>query len=236
MIKKFPEMDFTDLKEFLLKHKIIPKTWSDRNFNLLKSNHKFAYSMALWDKKLSKKKSSDHPNAFISENRADSIQMIPVLLYGYRKPFLLLFRSCIENTLKHIYYFDHPVEFWLMLNREKHFLKFEELISYCKENPKLQGLDSANFLKPYFFTTSRFIHAESLANKNIAKVLSEMKFEQDFYETWSKNTEKLSCHINLLLAVFHKDIFFNMHREEQRLILGCLDGRCKKILHDITRI
>ncbi len=41
---------------------------------------------------------------------------------GYEKLAMILLRDILENTLKFIYYCDHPIEFILLEDKDKNYI------------------------------------------------------------------------------------------------------------------
>ena len=81
-----------------------------------KKIHRATYSLMLWRFRL--KGGAEHGRVFIEEVASDALQILPQTLMGYGKTAKLLTRGVIENTLRHIYFSDHPVEF-LRMNRDR---------------------------------------------------------------------------------------------------------------------
>jgi hypothetical protein len=84
---------------------------------------------------------------------------------GCKKAANVLLRGMIENTLRHIHYFDHSIEFQMLMLDEEH-MPFRELLQYSRKHPALsKAIREAACLEDLeqtYKTSSKFIHAQSL--------------------------------------------------------------------------
>jgi len=209
MPNAFVSKDYEDFRFYLERHNLFPKTWNKKLENNLKRMHRVVYSFALWDFSFSKR--DEHKKSFIREIRSESVQIIPLLLLGYVKPVKFLERSIIENTLRQIYFYDHPVEYQFLKNKEKYFIKIKELIDYAKDHPKLEGKIEEFKIIPKLYDRyaklSQHVHSRASVGMELKKSLAKIKFDEDYFIAYGKEFYNCGENINLLLSIFHKDIF-----------------------------
>src|SRR5258707_11561346 len=98
--------------------------------------HRATFNLILWRFRLSGLPT--HGQVFIEEIASDALQILPQILMGYGKTAKLLTRGIVENTLRHLYFSDHPIEFGRMNSEPKWYVKMEELFEYAKIHPILR--------------------------------------------------------------------------------------------------
>src|SRR5712671_4757978 len=108
--------DFDAVMQFLAERGTISHAPSASLKANARKIHEATYSLILWRFRL--QRLPDHGKTFIHEVASDALQILPQVLMGYGKTATLLARGVIENTLRHIYFSDHPIEFARM-NRDK---------------------------------------------------------------------------------------------------------------------
>lgn len=114
--------DFKEIKEYF---DDIPIPFAPENINIIKKVHETIYGYLIFKSKL---KINNHANIFLAEIQSDYLQLIPLVLSGYEKLAMILLRDILENTLKFIYYFHHPIEFIQLEEKNKNYIFFEELV------------------------------------------------------------------------------------------------------------
>lgn len=121
--------DFARVLEFLRGTRVVPQDASDAMLEHAKSIHRKTYCLILWRFRITDLPMSGQ--AFMDEIASDAIQLLPQIMMGYSKPTKLLMRGIVENTLRHIYFTDHPVEY-IRLNRDKKwYVNVETLFEYA---------------------------------------------------------------------------------------------------------
>ena len=235
MTSKFILQDYKDFKSYLEKNNILPKNWKINSEKTLKKMHKIVYSFALWDFNFPKRK--EHQRSFIREIRSESIQIIPLLLLGYMKPVKFLERGIIENSLKHIYFYDHPIEYHFLKTREKYFIKFNELIDYAKEHPKLKGKIERFGVLPRLYERytklSQHIHSKAVVGMELKKSLSKIKFSEKNFVEYGEEFYRCGVNINLLLSLFHKDVFDKIENNYDNFISTLFGRRYRGLFRDL---
>jgi hypothetical protein len=230
----FVESDFENMKSFLKKKGIISEEWLKDNQDKLATFHELVSSFVVWNHHLRKKE--EHQRYFIGETRSDSINIILAVLSGSKKAVNLLLRGIIENTLNHIYYFDHPIEFQLISINDE-YLTFKELISYVKKHPLmagcLEGTQVLSRLEQGHKTTSKFVHSQSPQFMQNFQSLCEIKFDPRFFDWAVKKFKSVTSDLNILLVLLHYEDFKTMHRDYRKLVMKVITRENKKILSTI---
>jgi hypothetical protein len=225
----FIESDFKDLKNYLLKKSLVNNVWINENEKTLWKMHRIIYSFIIWDYHLPHDGSG---RIFISELVSDSIQTIVLCLNGYTKSVALLLRGIIENILRYIYYYDHPIEFtWL---ESGHFLQIDALINYTKKHPKFNEiprmLDVLSEIKGQHKTISRYVHAQAVEHMQLTKSIEEINFKHDFFEWYINQLISLGSNVNLILSIFNREEFDNFIKNYQSLIVRRIEANDRKIV------
>src|SRR6266851_3315275 len=125
--------DFNGVLDFFKSRRIISQSPPSQLIGGAKKLHRATYSLILWRFRL--KNLPEHGQVFIEEIASDALQILPQALMGYGKTTKLLARGVIENTLRHLYFTDHPVEFARMNREKKWYLSIEDLIEYLLSHP-----------------------------------------------------------------------------------------------------
>lgn len=100
------EDDYKDVKTQLKKQfNFIPAQTQEKSLNSL---HKWIFCLCNLVYGLSK--IDNERLEFLHELHSDSIQLLVLVPLGLKKSIFLALRSCIEDTLKYLYYKDHPIE------------------------------------------------------------------------------------------------------------------------------
>lgn len=238
MPHNFLSSDFDDLKNHLIKESLITKNWDTQKIKALEEIHKVVYSFSLWDYN-TPKPTSDNQKIFLNEIRSDTIQSIPLVLMGYKKPTLLLLRSTLENSLKHIYFFDHPVEFtWLTSpSKEKYFVSMDSLYEYIKSHPSLDKVNEVDLIpkfKTEYSEISKYIHSRHRAYMQLKKSLSGICFDEQFFIDYSKKLKTLGSDINFLFVLFHKSRFEKFDYTHRDLIMETMNKEYKRVFAGIA--
>lgn len=228
------ETDFEDLKTFLMKIRIISSKWLKQNSSRFKVFHKLTFPFLIWDHCLTHKE--PYRRYFVREARSDSIHAVLTVLIGCRKSASLLLRGLIEDILRHIYYFDHPVEFNL-LSKYKEYVPFRDLITYVKKHPKLSRLlektDCLARLQQVYETTSKYVHAKSEKFMQLSKALDEIKFDQTYFDWHIEQLKLVASDLNLLLVIHEFEEFRVVKGEYRKAILETMSRANKKLLSEI---
>jgi hypothetical protein len=96
-------------------------------------------SMQAWRSELLEQLLHEDALAFYLEAQNDAVTSHYLARQGCWRPALKALRSCIENVMQSLYYYEHPVELKLW-HQGKHFLQRAGLIAYLESHPNLIGL------------------------------------------------------------------------------------------------
>lgn len=232
----FLEKDFEDLKKFLIKKRLISTDEPTEILIDLKHVHKVCYSFALWDHNLAKIKYNGR--VFLKEIKSDAIQSIPLLLLGFKKPVSILLRGIIENSLKHVYFIDHPVEFEWLTSKFKYFPTMGDLYDYTKSHPSLKNviekIDIVDVLKQKYIKSSMLVHSRDVSHMQLVKSLSSIKRDEEFIKDYKSDLVDVGNVINLMFGQIHKKRFNRFNQFSQETILNCMNRKTKRIFHGIA--
>lgn len=214
----FAAIDLQAMKDYLIKDLKIEEGIVKNISAELKESHQIVFSFLIWDHYFEGVQSNR--KVFIAELRSDSVQSIPLSLLGYKKPVALLLRGILENLLRHIYYYDHPIEFTLL--ETGHHVTVKDLLIYAKLHPKFAGnkrlIHALTEIDQLYSEISKQVHAQSLDHMQLTKALEELKFDNNFFNWYYKQLKYISALANLLLAVFHSE-YDTFDADFKRLII-----------------
>ena len=142
---------------------------------------------------------------------------------GYGKTATLLARGIIENTLRHIYFSDHPIEFERINCDKKWFLTIDVLFDYPKNHPafietepKFDGINKASSL---YSELSSDVHGRTVAHLEMRTALTKIIYTDGLAKKHAVNAERCASTCNFLLAVFHREKMAKLSTEDQRIIM-----------------
>lgn len=229
----FLEQDFKDVKhELKTRFNYIPNNYQKK---LLKRLHKSIFCICNLEYELCKTE-KERPD-FLHELHSDFIQLLVLVPLGFKKAFSLFLRAGIENSLRHIYYKDHPIEFTLLNKSTENRLAIKELFNYLKKHPFTFG--TKNFEKIYTFIydqydkQSRVVHGTSKDYLQLNKTIKEIKISDKELTDIINDVEEIANYLMTLLILFHKKQFDKIHIDHKNLILSCLSNQNKRIIHGI---
>ncbi|MDI6655021.1 MAG: hypothetical protein QME59_03960, partial [Candidatus Hydrothermarchaeota archaeon] len=197
--------------------------------------HKICYSFVLWDYGLRRIPNSG--KVFLKEMKSDAIQSIPLMLMGFKKPVSVLFRGMIENSLKHIYFIDHPVEFEWLATKPKYYITIDDLCNYIKDHSSFKSVvrivDIVDITTRKYDKFSRLIHGRGISNMQLVKSLSNIRRDEEFIAEYSSDLSEMGNVINLMFGIFHKKKFNRFNNHFRKLILSCMDSKNRRIFHEV---
>jgi hypothetical protein len=223
--------DFAAVIAFFQSKGIVPANPSQNLLVNAKSIHGFTFSLIIWRFRL--KSLPTHASVFIEEIASDALQLLPQILMGYSKTAKILTRGIIENTLRHIYFSDHPVEFARMNGSRKWFLTIEDLFDYAKQHPSFtdteQQFGALADLKSLHSDLSAGIHGRAVTDLEMRVALSKISYDDVAARREVESLRKTSEATNFLLAIFHKAQVAKFQREDQSTILRSMPPRAREI-------
>lgn len=224
--------DLEGVVEFLRKTNLIPKSPGKEILIGVKKLHRATYSLILWRFRL--QHIPHHGRPFIEEIASDALQILPQALAGYVKTTRLLTRGIIENTLRYLYFFDHPIEYQIMNRSEKWYLGTKELFEYAIKHPVL-GTVEINFhaiekLKSLYRDLSGSIHGRCVKDLEMRVALNKILFEQKALNQHVAFVERCAEAVNFLLFTFHVEKVRAFQQEDRRIILRSISPQGRQVL------
>lgn len=223
--------DFAELVPFLQKRGIIPSTANPSLVRIAKNIHRHTYSLILWRFRL--RKLPEHGQAFIDEIASDALQILPQVLLGYGKTANLLTRGIIENTLRHLYFSDHPIEFGRMNRDSRWYMAIDALLDYLRSHPvfvesELQ-FDAINRISSLYHDLSAGIHGRTVRDLEMRVALKKIVYDQVAAEGHAKHVQKCVEAANFLIAMFHHEQLTSFQAVDRRIILRTLPAKARQV-------
>ncbi len=227
-----------DFEEFIscLKNTALKSVFLEKNIIKFRRMHSIIYSVLLLNKRL---KTKNRSNEFFDEILSDYIQIIPLLIKGYNKVSIYYLRDIIENCLKYIYYYDHPIEFsWLeQKDKEKYFVEISEFLKYINDHPILERhqkeLELSGKIKDKYFHLSKYVHSRNKNFMQLWKCLNSIQFDEQFFETYISEYKEVSDMVLTLIILFNYDNFKKIDIGEQRIILDSITKNYKRYIQSL---
>ena len=228
--------DFSEVLTFLTDREIIPTNPPGELIEIAKRIHKATYSLILWRFRLIRLPESGQP--FIEEIASDALQVLPQILMGYSKTTKLLTRGIIENTLRYVYFYDHPVEFARMNRDTKWYLTMESLFDYAKIHPVFlesePRFDAINRLSTLYSELSAGVHGRTVNDLEMRLALSRIKYLAGTAKKETALIEKCAEAANFVLAMFHREKMRTFQSEDKRIILRTMNPGARRVWKEST--
>ena len=206
--------------------------FSDNNLGLLRLIHGFAFSLGLWQSKLEAGKIE--ATVYFQELRSDIIQLIPSIIFGNKRSFRLYQRSAIEDFLRYIFYYHHPIEHIILQDEPTTYASMDNLFSWVKHHPWLREFrDESNGccdeLNSAYSSISRSVHATTVKEFQLSDEIISLHAP---FVTAGIILEfrSVSEAIMFLLCSFHKQKFHEFDLNERRIIMEFIRKGHKKTL------
>lgn len=226
--------DFRKVMEFFSERHMIPFSPASALIENIRKIHSATYSLILWRFRL--KGLPAHGKPFIEEIASDALQILPQVLMGSGKPVNLLIRGIIENTLRHIYFSDHPVEFARMNQEKQWFMTMADLFTYTKTHPALASsekrFDAINQLSTLYSDLSGGIHGRAVADLEMRIALNKISYSESLAKRHVVLVERCAAAANFLIAVFHKLKLAKFQTEDRLIIFQTMPPRARKAWRD----
>jgi hypothetical protein len=179
----------------------------------------------------------EHGKAFVEEIASDALQILPQVFVGYTKTPKLLMRGIIENTLRHIYFSDHLIEFIRMNSEKKWYISTEDLFEYARTHPVLcraeSRFDGINRIKSLYSELSAGIHGSRVADLEMRVALEKIVYEEQETSRQVALVERCAEASNFLLSIYQRNRFASFDLESRRIILRTMDARARTIWSEI---
>jgi hypothetical protein len=193
--------------------------------------HRATFSLILWRFRL--KAIPPHGKVFIEEIASDALQILPQVLMGYGKTAKLLIRGIIENTLRHLYFSDHPIEFERMNREQKWYVRLEDLFDYAKIHPSFlrteSKFDAINRLASLHSELSAGVHGRQVQDLEMRLALRKIVYSQAEATKQTQLMERCAQSANFVLAVFHQERLAHFQAEDRRIIFQTIPPRGRQV-------
>jgi hypothetical protein len=223
--------DFASVISFLTHQRIVPAPAPATLLENAKRIHRATFSLILWRFRL--KRIPQHGKVFIEEIASDALQVLPQVLMGYGKTAKLLIRGIIENTLRHLYFSDHPIEFERMNREQKWYVNLEDLFDYAKIHPAFlrteSRFDALNRLASLHSELSAGVHGRQVQDLEMRLALKKIAYSQAQAAKQTRLIESCAQSANFVLAVFHQDRLAHFQPEDRRIILRIIPSRGRNV-------
>jgi hypothetical protein len=224
--------DFVSAISFLTDQGIVPATAPAKLLENAKQIHRATYSLILWRFRL--KHIPPHGKVFVEEIASDGLQILPQILMGYGKTAKLLMRGVIENTLRHLYFCDHPIEFDRMNREHKWYMGTEDLLGYAKIHPVFlqtePQFDAINRLASLHSELSAGIHGRQVQDLEMRVALKKITYSEPAAKDQARLIERCAQSANFILAVFHQEQLAHFPSEDRRIIVRTIPLRGRRVL------
>jgi hypothetical protein len=223
--------DFASVISFLTNRGIVPVPAPAELLENAKRIHRATFGLILWRFRL--KHIPEHGNVFIEEIASDALQVLPQVLMGYGKTVKLLTRGIIENTLRHLYFSDHPIEFERMNREKKWYVSLEDLVDYAEIHPAFRRteskFDAINRLASLHSELSAGVHGRQVQDLEMRLALKKIAYSQAEAGKQTQLIEKCAQSANFVLAVFHQERLARFEPEDRRIILQTIPSRGRQV-------
>lgn len=223
--------DFANVLALLQSRGIVPKKPATNLVNNARRIHSITYGLILWRFRL--RNLPEHSKVFIEEVASDALQILPQIMMGYGKTAKLLVRGVLENTLRHIYFSDHPIEFQRMNRDKKWFQTIEFMCDYAKAHPLLWKVepkfDAVNQISSIYSELSAGVHGRSVHDLETRAALQRIVYDE---QSAAKETDLLArsaAAVNFSLATFHREKVRAMQTDDRRIILRSMPARARQV-------
>lgn len=225
------ETDFASVVVFLKERGVLGATIRPGTLESAKRIHRATYSLILWRFRL--RGLPEHGRVFIEEIASDALQILPQVLMGCMKTGHLLTRGIIENTLRHIYFSDHPIEFARMNREAKWYMTVESLFEYPKAHPAFLDLeakfDALSRLSALYSELSATVHGRTVRDLEMRVALADIQCDDSELRKQTTLTERCAEAANFLLAIFHREQMRSFPADDKRIILRSMPSQARRL-------
>ena len=222
--------DFDEVLSYFQEKGILPTKLDAQTKDACRKLHRLTFTLILWRFLL--KKIPPHGVIFIEEIASDALQIFPQLVMGYSKTVKLLMRGILENTLRHIYFSDHPIEFERMNRESKWYLSNEQLIDYAKFHPAFTvtepKFNALARLQDVYSNLSAGIHGRAVKDLETRIALQKIKYDHASAINDIQLLENCVLASNFLLSIFQQRQVLNFKKVHKSLILRTMPVIARK--------
>ena len=197
--------DFQGVMAYFTSKGIVSDTPTSSLIASARKLHKATYSLVLWRFRL--KGSRGCGKVFVQELASDALQILPQALMGYNKTTKLLTRGLIENSLRHLYFADHPVEFQRMHGDKKWYVPMSALKEYAMTHPVFIETEpkfgAVNKLVRLYSELSAGVHGSHVSDLEMRLALKKIALTESAFNSqasWSSKQRSLSTFCLLFIT------------------------------------
>jgi hypothetical protein len=223
--------DFDDVLGFLVQKLGLPAKALPEMTDTARRIHASTYSLIMWKFRLGKM--PDRGRIYIEEIASDALQILPQIMSGFSKTAKLLMRGIIENTLRHIYFYDHPVEFTRINKVGKWHVTVSNMFEFLSAHPEFV-LTEANFdalakLSALYAELSAGIHGRSVSDLETRAALQSIVYDPVKSQEDTELLAKCTASVNFLIAIFHHDEVSAFTPRDRSLILRTMPSKARQV-------
>lgn len=226
--------DFREVVEYLKTVRLIHDAPDPEVIDVAKRIHAATFALLLWKFRL--KKLPSHGKPFVEEIASDALQILPQVMLGFSKTTKLLMRGIIENTLRYVYFLDHPVEFVVMNRDKKWYLEIKDLIEYAKKHPDYiiseQKFDAIGRMTALYSELSGGVHGRKVSDLEMRAALSHLAFDKTAAAKEAAALERVVEACNFMLAIFHREQLRRFSEADRRIILQSMSKKAREVYGD----
>jgi hypothetical protein len=223
--------DFAQVLDYLKVKGVVAAAPSAELIQLARAVHQSTYVLILWRFRL-----IDLPvrsAVFIEEIASDSLQILPQLLMGYSKTTKLLVRGIVENTLRHIYFSDHPVEFARMNRESKWYITVDQLFDYIrnhqeflKTEPKFNAIGQMSSL---YSDLSAGVHGRRVQDLEMRTALEKIAYSHAVAQKEAELVKRCGEAVNFILSIYHREQLRKLEAVDRRPFLDGLTKTARQV-------
>lgn len=245
------EVEFNNIDKFISeKYKVNIKT-KEQLVNYVQISLVFLQSLKIWDSYLDKQCNIFNGiDRYFKEMISNMIHVIILGTIDLKVPALVMLRRTQEIILTYLYYSEHPVEYYKKENDDnvRNINGFNELKEYIKHYPfftkynieekVLKELVSRiidDWTKQYK-DLSNYVHGTNSDYFQMISYMDEFKFIKSDVNYLIKQVKMVSTIVNMLLIIFHFDIYLSMDDVSQKSIIRRAIGNERNYKKDIIEI
>jgi len=222
-INKALNEDYEELKNYFISKHLYSEEIDKNVKEYFKKSHKAIYLLGLWSHHFNFE--TTYRKIFLEEIRSDAIQSLQLSLLNLKRPVSLLIRSIIENLLKHIFYYDHIIEFERSEKEEQYYQSMDNLWSYLKNHPRLdlyENTDVIGRLQTEYSILSRYVHSKSSKHMSLTTSLEDLSFNDEYFKKYCTQINNISIYVNFILINFYNLYLDTFEPPWKYLILNIL--------------
>ena len=222
--------DFDEVLQFFEEQLTISKNPPNSTIEIARKIHGCTYTLIAWKFRLGKLPTRGR--IYLDEIASDALQVLPQVMSGYSKTAKLLMRGMIENTLRHIYFYDHPVEFTRINKPGKWRVTVSAMFDFVSNHPEFfeieNKFDAVAKLSALYSELSMGVHGRSVQDLETRTALKLIKFDSDKATQDLKLLERCTAAVNFALAIFHHEKVCSFSQEEKGLIMRTMPTTARR--------